>query len=86
MFEISFDNTALIDQVQEIENIDEVVPQTPETPNTGDDNAATNESTDSQTQAPETYESALHVMLSYIETTSLPNAIVTGKQMWDLFR
>lgn len=76
-FEISFDNTALIDQVQEIENIDEVVPQTPETPNTGDDNAATNESTDSQTQAPETYESALHVMLSYIKTTSLPKAIDT---------
>jgi len=73
-FELSFDNTAIIDQVQELENIDEVPLPAPEAPNTGDDNAATNDSTDSQTQASETYESALHVMLSYIKTTSLTKA------------
>lgn len=74
-FEIEFDNTSLIDQVQEVEDIDEVLPRPPEPPDEGDNEAAENESTDQQTEASETYESALHVMLSYVKTFCLAKSI-----------
>ena len=73
--QVRFDNTALIG---EIGLAGEVVPTPPspfQEPNTGNTTAADNQATAPQTESTEGYESALHVMLSYVKTVSLSKAL-----------
>lgn len=70
-----FDNTALVGEIGPSIPANEPAAQASETANTGDTTAAENSATNTQTDPANAYESALHVMLSYVKTVALAKAI-----------
>lgn len=79
-FTVEFDNTGLIKSVGAPAPPPNPPAPTaePQTPATGDTAATENTSTPVQTEAASGYESALHVMLSYVKTVSLQQAILAA--------
>jgi len=71
---VTFNNTAFIENVLPSLIATQPAAQAPQTANTGDTEAAENKVEDTQTNAASKYESALHVMLSYIKTAALAEA------------
>jgi hypothetical protein len=76
-FEMRFDNTGLIDEVGKGTATQPAPPTTTQPANDGNTTAAQNQATPVQTEAAEGYESALHVMLSYVKTVSISKALDT---------
>ena len=75
---LQFDNSALVGQIGPSISVNNPTAQASEAANTGDTTAAENSATNPQTDPASAYESALHVMLSYIKTVALAK-IVGGK-------
>jgi predicted chitinase len=69
--EFRFDNTALVGEIGPSIPTNNPTAQAPEKANTGDTTAADNSATNTQTDPANAYESALHVMLSYVKTVAL---------------
>lgn len=74
-FELVFDNTALISTVNTVTPSPEPSITTTQPANPGDTDSTENSATAPQTEAAAGYESALHVMLTYIKTVSLAQTI-----------
>lgn len=74
-FEVVFDNTALISTVNTVTPSPEPVITATQQANSEDTDSTENSATASQTEATTGYESALHIMLTYIKTVSLAQTI-----------
>lgn len=70
-----FDNTALVGEVGPVIPVPSPSVQIPEKANTGDTVGTENSATNTQTDPANAYESALHVMLSYVKTVALEKAL-----------
>jgi len=71
---VTFNNTAFIEKVLPPSVKSQPALQATQAPNLGDTSAAENTASTPQTDAASGYESALHVMLSYVKTLSLEQA------------
>ena len=72
---VTFNNTALIENVLTGVKVEDPVQPATQTANSGDTAAAENTATAPQTEVAAAYQSALHVMLSYIKTVSLAETV-----------